>query len=242
MTPSDLITRALRLITVLAEGEVPTAQQSSDAFDSVNALIDQWASERLELYQVTNTIFTITPNVQTYLVGTGQAVNVVRPVFIDHVNFINSSSSPPLELQLNPLTDDAWSKVPVKLLTSPFPTSWYYNATYPNGTLMLWPIPTATTLTGSVYSPVAVPEFTSLTQTVTFPPAYRRMIVTNLAVELMPEYGINPGSVQGLIQQAAESKAAVKRANLELMDMSCDAAALIQGQSRRYYYNIYAGP
>lgn len=242
MTPSDIITRALRRITVLGEGEVASAAQLSDGFDNLNDLLNQWSAESLMVPQIDRTTWTIVSGTQTYLVGTGQAVNIARPVFIDHVNYQLTTSTPSLEIQLNPLTDDAWSKIPQHDLTSPYPTTWYYNPTVPYGTMKLWPVPTSGTIEGVIYSGTALTEFTSLTQTVTVPPAYRRMMVTNLAVDLMAEYGISPASVQTLLQAASESKAVVQRMNYEINDMSVDQAALVQGQNSTFIYNILAGP
>jgi hypothetical protein len=48
-------------------------------------------------------------------------------------------------------------------------------------------------------------------------------------------------SGQMLMLQAADSKAVVKRAAKRLMDLSIDAAALVQGRNRLWSYDIRTG-
>jgi len=233
----DVVNAALKEIGVLAIGETATADDSIDALATLNRLLDQWAAERLQIHTVTRTLWTITTGVGTYAVASGSVVNVARPVYIDHVNFVDTSATPDLEQALNPLTEDAYSRIAQKALTSPFPTCWYYNPTYPTGTLELWPVPTSTTIQGVLYAPAAVVAFAALTTTVALPPGYERMIIKNLAMELSPSYG--RAADQVLMQQAVESKEVVKRSNRRLMDLSVDAGALLQGRGT---YDINSGP
>jgi len=146
----------------------------------------------------------------------------------------------PVEFQLQPLTDDAWSRVPIKTITAPYPTCYYYNPTFPLGALTLWPIPTSATLTGELYAPQAVAEFASLDTAVSLPPGYRRMLIKNVAVCLCASYEREPRA--DLKEDAIESLAIVKRSNKRLADMQFEDGALVQGKSKRFYYNINTGP
>jgi len=235
----DLINLALKKLAVLAEGESPTAEQSNDALTAFNDLIDHWNTQKLQSYTVTRTTWTITSGTQDYNVGSGQIVNVARPAFIDHVQFLDTSVTPNLEYQMSPLTEDAWSKVPQKGLTAPFPTSWYYNPTFPNGLISLWPKPTSAVLQGVMYAPAVVSSFATLQTAVSLAPGYKRMYVNNLAIELAPDYEREPGAA--LVKAAADTFSDVKRLNKRFMDMQVDAAALIQGRSRRFVYDIRTG-
>ena len=238
-TYGDLITDALIEIGVTAAGETPAAVDMATGLRTMNRLIDTWAAERLQIYTVTRTLWTIAANDGEYTVGLTGNVNVARPVYLDHVNFVDMSTNPDTEYQMQPLTDDAYAAIPQKLITSPMPQFWYYNPTYPLGTLTLYPVPTSTTLQGALYAPAAVAQ-TAAATTASLPPGYERMIVKNLAVELAPSYTRQVD--QNLLLQAENAKAVVKRSNRRLMDMSVDAAALIQGQGSLYYWNIITGP
>jgi hypothetical protein len=156
-------------------------------------------------------------------------------VYLDHVNLIDTSTDPDSETTLTPLTDDAWAAITQKAATSTQPSNWYYNPTFPLGTLSLWPIPSSATLQGALYAPQHVSEFTSLDEVISLPPGYRRMLIKNLARDLAPSYDrpVHPE----LKEEAIESKATVKRNNLRLMDLSFDAAVL--GNSTAF--DIYTG-
>lgn len=237
-----VITPALQRIGVLDAVETPTAADSAVGLRVLNGLMDQWAAENLQIYEPnTRTTFTITSGDGTYSVGASQTVNRARPVFVNHVNYIDTSQTPDLEYQLQPLTDDAYASIPQKDLESVFPTTYYYNPTFPYGVITFWPVPTSTTLQGVLYAPTAVTEFAAIGTSLSLPPGYKRMLETNLAMELL-QYFPERGMPVGLDRAAADAKAAVKRANIRLMDLSVDAAALIQGRSRTYWYSIFSGP
>ena len=219
----DIVTAALRELGVKAAGEVVTADEANSGLEELNRLVDQWAGERLLIYRVTRTTWTISAT-QNYTVGTGGTVNIVRPVYLDHVNLIDTSTDPDQETPLTPLTDDGWAAITQKAATSTQPTNWYYNPTFPLGTLSLWPIPSSATLQGALYAPQQTSEFTSLDEVISLPPGYRRMLVKNLARDLAPSYGraVHPE----LKEEAIESKATVKRNNYRPSDLSFDAAVL----------------
>jgi hypothetical protein len=49
-TAGDIINGSLRLLGVLAEGEVPSAETSQDALRAMNQMIDSWNTERLSVF------------------------------------------------------------------------------------------------------------------------------------------------------------------------------------------------
>jgi hypothetical protein len=106
--------------------------------------------------------------------------------------------------------------------------------------MTLWPIPTSATLTGELYAPQAVAEFSTLDTAVSLPPGYRRMLIKNLALCLCASYEREPRA--SLRQDAADSLATVKRSNKRLMDMQFEDGALVHGKAKRFYYNINTGP
>ena len=238
-TARDLITSALSDMGILAAGETPTADDARDALDALNRLLDQWAAENLTIFTVTRTTHAITSNDNTYTVGPTGDIAIVRPVFFESIKFQDTSVSPTIEYNLVPHTEDSWAQVRIKELTSVFPNSYYYNPTYPNGTIYLWPVPTSATLELVLYAWTAVAQLASLSASMALPPGYARAIVKNLAVDLAPAYEKQPSQL--LMEQARESKMIIQRANKRLMDMGLDPAALIQGKNRSWLYSIYTG-
>jgi len=164
-------------------------------------------------------------------------INIPRPVYLDHVNLLDTSVNPDQEIPLTPLTDDAWALLPLKDQTSTWPTSYYYNPTDPYGTITFWPVPTGSNLQAVVYVPSPMTQFAAVTDTFTAPPGYRRMLTTNLALELCPSYDRQPSPL--LVQQARDSMAVVKAANFRMADLSFDRGALCG--AGRPWFNIRTG-
>jgi hypothetical protein len=220
----DLVTDALRELGVIAEGETPSAQEIIDGLTQLNDLVDQWAAERLKIHRTTRTTWTIVSGTQTYTVGTTGTVAVARPVYIDGVQYLDTTISPNNEIPLEMMTDDEYRQLAVKAQESTEPTHWYYNPTFPTGTLTLWPKPTGSTLTGVLYAPQAVAEFSGIDDTVSLPPGYRKMIKKRLALELASSY--NRPISGDLREQAMQAEAIVRRANLRMNEMTFEAGAL----------------
>lgn len=172
----------------------------------------------------------------TFSLTSSNSVQMPRPASIDHVNLVDTAQSPDLETPLSPLTDDMWAGISQKAITATYPTHWYYNPTYPFGTLQLWPTPTGSDLSVAVYAPEQVQAFVTLDDTLTLPPGYERMIVKNLALELCPALEKQPSPL--LVRQAADSLASVKRANRRDSDLSLEASALI---GSRPYFDFRTG-
>ena len=235
-TALDLIKASLRDIGVLAAGETPAFDDSNDALSALNRLSDQWSAERLQMYTVTRETWTLVASQQQYTFGTGGDITT-RPVYIENVNFIDTSQSPDAEYPLDRMTEQAWASIMYKAQTSDWPTVWYYNPVYPLGTLDFWPVPTSGTLEGAVYYWTPAATFANLDTAVALPPGYERMIVKNLALEISPSYGVQVHPQ--LAAQALDSVATVKRANKRIQDLSFDPGSLAGSQHRTY--NIYQG-
>ena len=216
----DLVTDALRDIGVLAAGEVATADEATGGLLALNRLMDQWAAERLAIYEQARTTFTISASTQAYAVGTSQTVNVARPIYIERLAYTDSSVSPVDEVTLNKLTDEGWAGISQKTQTGTCPTDFWYAPDYPYGSIKLWPIPTKSTLTGVMYHPKQVSEFAALATTVSLPPGYRRLIVKNLAVEMAPSYDRQVPAA--LAVQADDALRVVKRSNYRVRDLRFD--------------------
>lgn len=222
-TARDIIASSLREIGVLEAGEVGTYQEAKDGLDALNNLLDQWAAEPLSLYTLARTTFSIVSGTQEYTVGTGFAT--AAGFGLHRVGYIETATDPDTEIPLVKLNDDQYISIAQKAATSTAPTGWYLKEAYPSAIILLLPTPTSSTLTGVRYSWTHLTRISNLSDNVSFPPGYQRMLVKNLAVDLAPQYEkqVNPL----LFQQANDSKAAVKRANYRPSVMSFDAGALI---------------
>lgn len=231
----ELYTDTLLDLGVLAAGEVPTTDDIANCNRAMNRLIDQWKADNLLIYQQGRTTWTIVSGTGTYTVGTGGTVNIPRPSFIEHVRVQDTNFSPTVEYQgLTKLSDDDYARLNIKDLQATLPQCYYYNPTFPTGTLKLWPIPTSTTLQGVLYyAGAAVDEVSSLAATLSLPPGYRRMLEKSLAVEVAPSY---QREVAMEIRLAAmDAVNTVMRSNVRFNELTCDPGAVVQGTGRWNY-------
>jgi hypothetical protein len=231
MTAGDLISSALQRLGVVGADKAAEADDLETGRLRLNDLVDSWATERLAIYTISRTTFSLVNGQQTYTVGTGGDVNVARPVFIERVGLVDTSTTPATETSLgDPMTDWEYQSIPQKTLSGTYPNRVYYNPTYPStgyGTLTFFPIPTAASLQGVLYAPAAVAEFAALTTPIYVPPGYRRALRDNLALELSADFDapVSPG----LVQSATESKANLKRINVRLVDLATPGVPGVRG-------------
>lgn len=224
-TALDIITDALTDLSVLADGETPSAALSSHALRTLNRLLNQYGSERLTMHSETRTETAIVASQASYTVGSGGNINITRPADFLDVRYQDTSTTPDTEYPLHKLTDQEYRAEAFKDDTQTIPEAWYYNPTYPTGTLYLLPIPTGTTLQVVTYHRAPVSEFAATSTSVSLPPGWERALVKNLALELSPSFGRPPAPL--LVFQARESLAAVKRANRRIVEMSYPADAML---------------
>lgn len=239
-TARDVCTSALQKLGVIYSSETMSARDSTVALDTLNERIDQMAAERLTIFSEAETTWSIVSGTGQYTIGSGGDVSVTRPVYINHINFRDTSTSPVIEFPMSPLTDDEWAGLTPKTLESTYPRHYWYNPTYganARGTLELWPVPTSSTLTGVLYAESAVAELSSLDTDITLPPGYRQYLTYQLALDLAPAFGAVV--TREIEMQAAKAQEKIKRANVRMMDMQLDRGVLPE---RRYGWSIYSGP
>lgn len=237
MTGQDLISSSLRLIGVLASGETAQASDVNDALVIGNQMIDSWSIEHLNIFTLSRTTFSLVPGTQTYTCGTGGTFNMARPARIDYVSIlILNNPAQPLELPLEMYNDDEWQqKIPIKAVTTTYPTVVYDDGSFPLRNLSFWPVPTVANQV-IIGSWTALNQFPDLFTDVTFPPGYLKALRYNLAVDLAPEFGVSPRPE--VVAQALSSKAAIKSVNIEPVYSRCDNAI---ADSRSGRWNFYTG-
>jgi len=242
MTVSELITASMQDLRILQVSETASANDAAYALARLNDWINSMATEGLTIYGQARTLWTIS-GATSYTIGPGGVINCARPtgpMGITNIGFQDTSVSPTIEYNLGTaLTEDAYAGIAQKALTSVYPQAAYYNAVFSAGLglIYLWPLPTSTTLQGVIYTPVPVPEFTAISDTISLPPGYRRFLRTGLAKEIAAAF--DAPLTPDLQQAAMESKADIKRANQRLSDLSSGVAGLFFGGSGPHY-NIYS--
>lgn len=242
-TVADLLTATAQRINILGAGQTLDSDIQTILFARLQDLEESWQTERLIIPYVLRTTFTLTANKgepgDPFTVGTGGNVSVLRPTFINALNYQDTSLTTPNEVPLSLLTDDGYAAIPQKTLTGTYPVAAYYNPTYASGfgSLNTWPVQTSTTLQGVLYAPANIAKNTATTDSLVLPQGYLRFMRDNLAIEVWAEFREGQSPDPTLVRSAIESKASIKRINERQADLSIDPALIYPQGS---IYNIWS--
>lgn len=207
-TAQTIVDRAARLVSGISSGESCTADESADGLIALNAMLESWQIDKLDVWAFVDTAYSLVAGTQSYTVGpAGNFALTPRPAKIEECFVRYSNTDSPVEL----VTAEQWFAIRDKTSTSTYPDRAYYEPSLATGTLLVYPKPNAVSslhiITWQVVSTLA-----SLSTSIALPPGYERAMAYNLAVEWAgPEFGIPvPDSVSRI---AIESHGAIKRAN-----------------------------
>jgi hypothetical protein len=179
---------------VTGMGQQPTPQDNTNALLRLNWMLAEWRRQRWLVFQLINILVPSTGN-QTYTVGPGGEFDVaVRPDKLEYAYFrqlvpgVPNQTDYPLEI----LTSwEDYNRIGIKKLGT-FPTSVFYDNSYPLGTLYPWPIPQASiyALNITIKSPLTVDL--TLPQTLTLPEEYNSAMHWNMVVRFRAAYDLPP--------------------------------------------------
>jgi hypothetical protein len=232
-TAGDIINGSLRLLGVLAEGEVPSAETSQDALRAMDQMIDSWNTERLSVFATQDQVFTWPAGQLSRTLGPSGDFAGNRPVLLDDATYFKDPGTG-VSYGIKFINQQQYDGIAVKTVTSTFPQVIFVNMTYPDVEMFVYPRPTR----DLEWHFISVEELTqpaTLATVLHFPPGYLRAFRYNLACELAPEFGVEPSpQVQRL---AMASKRNLKRINNpdDIMSMPYSLVAT------RQRYNIFAG-
>ena len=232
-TAGDQINRALRLLGVLAEGETTSASVSQDSLMAMNQMIDSWNTERLSVFCTQDQIFTWPAGQITRTLGPSGNFVGLRPVLLDDATYYRDPGTN-VSFGIKFINQQQYDGIAVKTVTSTYPQVIFVNMTYPNVTMTVYPQPTRD-LEWHFVSVQELTEPATLATVLAFPPGYLRTFTYNLAMEIAPEFGVEPSPQVTRI--AMTSKRNLKRINNPDDVMSMPYAIV----ATRQRFNIYAG-
>lgn len=231
-TAGDIITGALRLLGVVAEGESPSPESAADALAAMNQMIESWNTERLSVFSTQDQIFSWPATVISRTMGpTGDFVGN-RPITIDDSTYFKDPSTG-VSYGLKLINQQQYNGIALKTVRSTYPQVMWVNMTYPDIEMYIYPVPTRVL----EFHIVSVEELTRpaiLATVLSFPPGYLRAFRYNLACELAPEFGVEPS-------RQVQRVAMTSKRNLKRINNPDDIMAIpysIVGTRQRY--NIFA--
>ena len=221
-TARDIVSRSLRLLGAIKSGDSLAEAYMQDGLIALNALLESWQLEKLNIYAWQDKTFTLVPNDGTITLGATGNITT-RPDHIEDV-FITQGT---IDYPVTMIERGRWDAIADKTTTSNIPELAYYEPSYTQGVLNLYPVPSAAN-TLHVVMWVPFTAFATLATAVALPPGYERALAYNLAIEIAPEYG---KSVSVEVQKVAtDSWANVKRANDRGIKSYTDLTLLIGGR------------
>lgn len=258
-TTRELLGGAHRLLGLVNSGNVLPEAVYQDNLIALNQMIDSWNTERLAVFCTQDQVYmwganervrTLGPTGDfTFLLGTqfndpmGTQGNdsialdgttpSARPILLEDSTYFRDPSTN-VSYGLRFINQLQYNNIAVKTVTSTYPQVMFVNMTFPNITLSVYPVPTKE-MEFHFVSVQPLTDPVSLNTELEFPPGYLRAFRYNLALELAPEFNVEPSSEVRRI--AMYSKRNLKRINNpdDVMAMPYSLMA------RRNRYNIYAG-
>lgn len=231
MTVQELIYDALRLIGVINVGEGPSQDEHTEDLRALNTMLDTWGTERLTVYRVARSLYTLATSKESYTMGSGGDINAARPIKIEAAGVLSGDNEEPLQI----LTRDDYAALRAKTFAGTAPEALYDSRAYPSTELHFWPVPPAGTAI-ALYTRQPFTAFAALSDTVSLPPGYAEAITYNLALRLAPRYRdamVSPF----VVDTAREAKGSIKRLNLETPVLGCEPAI----DDRGYGWSPYTG-
>jgi hypothetical protein len=232
-TANDLINGSLRLIGMLAEGEVPSSETSNDALTAMNQMIDSWSAERLSVFTTQDQTFTWPSNTISRTLGPSGNFVGLRPVQLDDSTYFLDATTG-ISYGIKIINQQQYNGIAVKTVTSTYPQVIWLNPEMPDLEMFIYPVPTRA-LEWHFVSVQELSQPAALATVLSFPPGYLRAFRYNLAVELSSEFGIDPS--KNVARIAMASKRVIKRVNNPDDLMSIPYSII----GTRQRFNIYAG-
>ena len=220
---SDLIPSALRRAGVIASGEPATADEINDSLYVLSDVLESLSAERLAVWAARNQTFSTVPGQQQYTIGAGGNFNTPRPLAIVDAYCTFNGVDFPIDI----VDQLKYNTIPLKNVQQPIVERLLYVPEFPLGVITLFPVPQqAMPLVLTCASPL-VQQNVALTDVLTGPPGFAKMIRLVLALELCGEFQLSPdATLPGL---ASDAKADYKRTNIGLVTSTVDLALLGPG-------------
>ena len=139
----DIIKRALRIIGVVAQGETPTTNQTTEAAVALNGLVKAWEADGMPLWAIKSFSIPLTAGAATYQIGLSKTVNTPKPLKI--IQAFNHNVSSNVDVPIRIITRQEYNVLGNKTSTGN-PIQIYYEPLNDYGILHVFPVPSSVAL------------------------------------------------------------------------------------------------
>ena len=178
MLCSDLISEALVAAGILGAGRTAAPQELSEGFTCLNNLVDALNAEEPLLYYIRRDTQALAATTASYTVYSGGTFSIPRPLRVLRAGVLVSSGA--YELPVDVLSFDEWNAVLFKTNQSLQVERVYFDANFPQPSLFVHPIPSATGQTIVLYNAQQLSQFATQGDTVSLPPGFVKLLVYGL--------------------------------------------------------------
>lgn len=186
-TAIQLITRAMRICRAIGKGEVPDADEARDGLMALNAMMDNWAVQRLLVYRIDEWAVSLLAGIYEYDVPTLYETVDETPVWwVRGCNIDVDGVRRPVQ----PIGPVQWGQLSDRSKTGPAQFFWWRTTPYVPK-IYVYPTPDKSyDLYMTIWS--RLQRFSSTAQYVNVPAGYLHAMAFSLAEILAPEYGAAP--------------------------------------------------
>lgn len=217
-----LVTDALDLIGANDVADDPEPAILRRDLRTLNLMLDAWNTEKLVPYALTQFEGTLVSGTQDYLIGSIETFDTFRPEKINQGEAYLRVSGRDTELEV--LTAQQWAALSDRTTLSGVPCAIYYEPGANKGTVSFYPNPSSAA-TFVLFRRQLLAQITNMNDIFYLPPGYAEAITNHLAIRLAPKNG--KPVPQEVTEVAINSKANLKRNNMQPQTMSSDTAMQI---------------
>ena len=181
----QVINSALRKLAVLSGGSTPESFQVTDAAQALNAMIKTFQTAGMPLWAIKSYTFPTVAGKNTYSISVTGDILIPAPLKVLQAYRIEGTGP---NIPMNIYTQYNFNLLPVNNNSGP-PINLYYQPLNEAGTLKLWPTPSATISSITIFYQRPFEDMNSAVDDFDFPPYWTEALVYGLAWRLSGEYG-----------------------------------------------------
>ncbi len=216
MTAADIITLALKDAQIIDESETPSAALMADSLTTLNQFFGMWQALNVYVYATTEITFAPTGAISYTIGPSGADVTVaVTPLRINYAFIEILGVKYPM---CGILTDLEEFQSISRTSVSSVPDVIFYNNTYPNGTLYIYPQPSTGTMHLGV--DVQLPNYALAPDAFSLDAVYQMPVRFNLAKLLATTVGVKLSP--DLRDLAANTLRILQRSNIKIKELAMD--------------------